>query len=55
MEVKLAMLESNNAELRGQMESDKVELRNRIDALLECFLSSNDRINPKTHNRKWQS
>jgi hypothetical protein len=66
MEVKLAMLESNNAELRGQMESDNVELRgqmesdnvelrNRMDALLECFLSSNDRINPKTHNRKWRS
>jgi hypothetical protein len=55
MEVKLAMLESNNAELRSQMESDNVELRNRMDALLECFLSSNDRINPKTHNRKWQS
>lgn len=54
LECKLAaILAENNDIMRGQMESDNVELRTRIDVLLECFLSSNDRIDPETHNRKW--
>lgn len=55
MEWKLAaMLEGNNATMRGQIESSNIELRNRMDVLLECFLSSNDRIDPETHDRKLQ-
>lgn len=51
MEWKLAaMLESNYATMRGQIESSNVELRSRMDVLLECFLSSNDRIDPETHD-----
>lgn len=46
------MLEKNTDIMRGEMESNNVELRTRIDVLLECFLSSNDRIDPETHNRK---
>lgn len=56
MEWKLAeMLESNYATVRGQIESSNDELRKRMDVLLEYFLSSNDRIDPETHDRKWQS
>lgn len=53
-----AMLEQNNAiaaKIRGQIASNNFELQNRMDILLECFLSSNDRIDPESHNRKRQS
>lgn len=53
-----AMLEQNNAiaaKIRAQIASNKFELQNRMDILLECFLSSNDRIDPESHNRKRQS
>lgn len=53
-----AMLKRNNAftaKIRGQIASNSFELQNRMDILLECLLSSNDRIDYKSHNRKWQS
>lgn len=50
-----SMEESNaaNAEMRVQIENSNVDLRNKMKVLLERFLTSNDRIDPETHNSTW--
>ena len=42
---KLAILESQNAELKS-------EITAKVDSILKSFLSSNERVNPKTGDRK---